>query len=105
MSTSSPAMLLPYRDVNNGEVYSVSFFPKIILTPPQVKYTLAPSAFANQSHWSDSDGEPLISSQPPPTELDEDSIMRFTATGRPMPGFKFSGLQGMGGEMTSLPQL
>lgn len=82
-------MLLPYRDVNNGEV----------------KYTPAPSAFANQSQWSDSDGEPLISSQPPPTELDEDSIMRFTATGRPMPGFKASNLQSMGGDMFSLPQL
>lgn len=31
--------------------------------------------------------------------------MRFTATGRPMPGFKFSGLQNLGGDMYSLPQL
>lgn len=82
--------MLPYRDTNNREV---KYAPALTAT------------FATQSHWSDSDGEPLISSQPPFTELDEDSIMRFTATGRPMPGFKFSGLQGIGGEMHSLPQL
>jgi len=88
MATPLPAML-PYRDVNNLEI----------------KYAPAPSTLINQYQYSDSDGEPLISSQPQPTELDEDSIMRFTATGRPMPGFKASNLQSMAGDMFSLPQL
>jgi len=88
MATPLPAML-PYRDVNNLEI----------------KYAPAPSTLINQYHYSESDGEPLIGSHPQPTELDEDSIMRFTATGRPMPGFKASNLQSMGGDMFSLPQL
>jgi hypothetical protein len=48
----------------------------------------------------DSDGEPLITPQ-----VDEEALMNFTATGRPIPGFKQNALQSMGGDMFSLPQL
>jgi len=88
---SAPAALLPYRDLdNNGEV---RYAPGIN------------GSHLNESHFSDSDGEPLINSQPPPSDLDEDSMARFTATGRPMPGFKYNNLQALGGDMYSVPQL
>lgn len=85
--TSQPTPhLLPYRDTNNTSVAYVSSLDAV--SSPVQSY--------------DSDFEPLISST---VELDEDSIMRFTATGRPIPGFKASALQSMGGDMYSLPQL
>lgn len=81
---------MPYRDLNNESV----------------RYAPAPSAVSAQgvSTNYDSDFEPLITSTPP-NELDEYSIMHFTATGRPMPGFKKDNLMYMGADMYSLPQL
>jgi hypothetical protein len=92
MSSQPAPNLVPYRDTNNQTV----------------AYTPAPNAVAGDPiHTSayDSDFEPLIATTSTVEELDEDSIMRFTATGRPMPGFKQSGLLSMGGDMHSLPQL
>ena len=84
--------LVPYRDTNNQ---TVAYVPASNLPNnnpiPITSY--------------DSDFEPLISGAPAAEELDEDSLMRFTATGRPIPGFKVSGLQSMGGDMHSQPQL
>lgn len=73
--------LLPYRDTNNRDIGYVS----------------DPSA----TKTYDSDLDPLISAP----ELEEDALMRFTATGRPMPAFRGSGLQNLGGDAYSLPQL
>jgi hypothetical protein len=92
MSSQPLPSLLPYRDTNNSTV----------------AYTSAPNATeVNPIYYSpyDSDFEPLISTPAGLQELDEDSMMRFTATGRPMPGFKTSALMAMGGDMHSLPQL
>jgi len=85
MVSQGPA-LIPYRE--NG----------------QVKYAPAPPEMQNQSSNYDSDGEPLIpvSSH---TELDENDIQHFTATGRPLPSFKSSGLANLGGGMYTAPQL
>jgi len=41
-------------------------------------------------HSYDEDDEPLISAENPYSDLDEDAMMRFTATGRPAPVFKSS---------------
>lgn len=72
-----------------------------------VQYTTAPASTITSTpthaHDSDSDGQPLIACQ-----VDEESavLQNFTATGRPMPVFKQSALQSMGGaDMFSLPQL
>ncbi|TVY22730.1 hypothetical protein LHYA1_G008461 [Lachnellula hyalina] len=69
-----------------------------------VQYTTLPTTRLN-AHDSDndSDGQPLIRAQ-----IDEEAVgglENFTATGRPMPVFKHSALQSMGGDMFSLPQL
>jgi hypothetical protein len=40
-----------------------------------------------------------------PQGLDEDAMEHFTATGRPAPQFKWQGLQSIGGDMYTLPQL
>ena len=91
--TSQPTPhLMPYRDTNNTSV----------------AYTTAPNPNAgNPVHINpyDSDFEPLINAPSNVEVLDEDSMMRFTATGRPMPSFKQSARQSMGGDMFSLPQL
>ncbi|KAG0648092.1 hypothetical protein D0Z07_5721 [Hyphodiscus hymeniophilus] len=86
--SQQPPNLLPYRDTNNQ---TVGYAAADIITGPI------------QSSNYDSDFEPLINSPRP--ELDEDSMMHFTATGRPMPGYKHSNLMSMGGDMHSLPQL
>lgn len=51
----------------------------------------------------DSDNEPLITS-PIASDLDEDALLHFTATGRPLPKFKQSGLISLGGDMYTMPQ-
>jgi hypothetical protein len=79
--------MLPYRDDNNISV----------------RYTVAPgyhSALAASTGY-ESDFEPLIASE----DLDEDSLMHFTATGRPVPQFKGSALASLGGHMYTAPQL
>jgi hypothetical protein len=93
--TTQNTNLLPYRDTNNQTV----------------AYAPAPGATnlgsLNASLEYDSDFEPLIpSSLTVASEvLDEDSIMRFTATGRPMPVFQAQKLGDMSGNMLSIPQL
>lgn len=89
-----PSVMVPYRDVNNREI----------------KYTLAHTPSHHQTTHYDSDAEPLISPSTSvhdwaTTELDEDSLLRFTATGRPMPGFKASSLMYLSGDVYSVPQL
>jgi hypothetical protein len=79
--------MLPYRADDN----------KTIL------YASAPSTLQPANRPYDSDGEPLIVSQA--SEENEEALMSFTATGRPIPAFKASALQSMGGDMYSLPQL
>ena len=49
----------------------------------------------------DSDSTPLN----PPQGVEEDAMQRFTATGRPAPKFKHSGLQNLGGDGYTSPQL
>jgi len=86
--TTQKTMMLPYRDDNN---LTVRYAP--------VSY----SSLADCSPY-DSDFEPLITS-PVSSDLDEDALMHFTATGRPVPGFKPSALQNLGGHMYTAPQL
>jgi hypothetical protein len=92
MSSQPCPNLLPYRDINNQ---TVAYVPAHAVGDIQPIHTTS----------YDSDYEPLISGTTTAEELDEDSLMRFTATGRPMPGFKSSALCAMGGDMHSLPQL
>jgi hypothetical protein len=83
-------LLLPYRDENNITI----------------RYVAAPgfhpshSALASSTGY-ESDFEPLIASD----DLDEDDLMHFTATGRPVPQFKGSALASLGGHMYTAPQL
>ncbi|KAL3427593.1 hypothetical protein PVAG01_01102 [Phlyctema vagabunda] len=75
---------LPFRDVNNQSLqYTTS-------VAPGLQY--------------DSDMEPLVSGPAALAELDEDSLNRFTATGRPIPEYKKSGLSNYS-DMYSLPHL
>jgi hypothetical protein len=89
--TAKQPVLLPYRDENN---ISVRYAPAI-----QTSYC----NLAESSPY-DSDFEPLITS-PISSDLDEDALMHFTATGRPVPVFKGSGLLSLGGHMYTVPQL
>lgn len=86
-SPTKPPVLLPYRADDN----------KTILYAP------APPSLQPANKPYDSDGEPLIASQA--SEDNEEALMSFTATGRPIPAFKASALQSMSGDMYSLPQL
>lgn len=83
MSERGPAPnMVPFRDVDNKSVaYGTN--PNGPIAPP------------------DSESELLVR----PQELDEDSMNRFTATGRPAPKFKASGMASWGGDMFSVPQL
>lgn len=74
--------MLPFRDTDNKAV----------------AYGSNPTAPTSDTA---SDAELLV----PPQGLDEDSMQRFTATGRPAPRFKASGLQSLGGDNYSIPQL
>ncbi|KAG4441963.1 hypothetical protein IFR05_002582 [Cadophora sp. M221] len=86
MSQNQPAMLA-YRDENNTSI----------------KY--APATIDPQQHSNDdSDGEALIQ-HTQPSELSEHDKQHFTATGRPQPAFKPSGLANLGGHMYTMPQL
>ena len=99
MSSPPGRYLLPYRDVNNQTVNYVHAPGSTGPVPPY-----------SYPHY-DSDFEPLIASgssdlagEEP--ELDEDSIMHFTATGRPMPHFQHSGLAALAARGSyTLPQL
>ena len=88
MSTSPP--MLPFRDSNN---LTLRYAPAS--TTSATSYSPSPY---------DSDCEALISSSLP-SDIDEEAMMRFTATGRPAPVFKASGLQNLGGHMYTAPQL
>lgn len=91
-TAQQPAML-PYRDENNLSV-------RYIRAPvPATQY----SNLADSSPY-DSDFEPLITSTVA-SDLDEDALMHFTATGRPVPVFKGSALSNLGGHMYTVPQL
>jgi len=81
--------MLPYRSDDNKTI----------------QYATAPPPLQSANKPYDSDGEPLIASQA--SEENEEALMNFTATGRPIPaaGFKASGLQSLAGDMYSLPQL
>jgi hypothetical protein len=83
MNSKKPTSnMLPFRDTNNTAVaYGSSQIP---LTSDTA-----------------SDAETLV----PQQGVDEESMQRFTATGRPAPRFKSSGLQSLGGDTYSLPQL
>ena len=86
---SSSGHLIPYRDSTGA-----------------VKYCPAPSPFiVNPRIASDSDHAPLIASSIAEQQLDDEAIQNFTATGRPMPTFKASGLSSLSGNMYSVPQL
>lgn len=89
--TVQQQVLLPYRDDNNISV-------RYVVAPG-----LRPShqAFASSTGY-DSDFEPLIASH---EDLDEDALMHFTATGRPVPQYKGSPLSSLGGHMYTAPQL
>jgi hypothetical protein len=88
--TVQQQVLLPYRDENNITV----------------RYVAAPGsrpshvALASSTGY-DSDFEPLIASD----DLDDDDLMHFTATGRPVPQFRGSALSSLGGHMYTAPQL
>jgi len=70
-----------------------------------VKYATAPGIQIPTPAY-DSDDEPLLDrSTTFQTSLDEYDIQHFTATGRPIPSFKASGLQQLGGHMYTVPQL
>jgi hypothetical protein len=87
---SGPPMvnMLPYRDVNNTTVAYVPINTIHHVTNPY-----------------DSDAEPLIASSNI-QELDDDSLQRFTATGRPMPSSKAPwGIGLSGADMLSMPNL
>ncbi|CAL3966303.1 unnamed protein product [Diplocarpon coronariae] len=85
------ANMLPYRDLNNTSI----------------KYTPGPDAPKTVTNSYDSDAEPLVPrpSAEQPTELSEYDRQHFTATGRPAPAFKASGLANLGGHMYTMPQL
>lgn len=86
-----PTPAMPYRDVNNVDVRYAA--------PPNADTTAA-------SHSYDSDFEPLISNTANLTQLTEDDMMHFTATGRPAPAFKASALSMLGGgDSYTMPQL
>ncbi|KAE9374327.1 hypothetical protein N431DRAFT_543685 [Stipitochalara longipes BDJ] len=85
MAYQSPSSnMLPFRDVENKGV----------------AYGASPNAPTSDIG---SDAELLV----PPQGLDEDAMQHFTATGRPAPRFKSSGLMslGGGGDTYTLPQL
>ncbi|KAK0103358.1 hypothetical protein ONS95_005384 [Cadophora gregata] len=85
---NQPAMLA-YRDENNT---SIKYAPAT--TDPQIQHSN-----------DDSDAEALIPPAAPPSELSEHDKQHFTATGRPQPAFKASGLANLGGHMYTMPQL
>ncbi|PVH84264.1 hypothetical protein DL98DRAFT_528679 [Cadophora sp. DSE1049] len=87
-STQNQPAMLAYRDENNTSI----------------KY--APAATEAQQHSNDdSDVEALIPPPAQPSELSEHDKQHFTATGRPQPAFKPSGLANLGGHMYTVPQL
>lgn len=98
---------MPYREGNEVSALGHVLFPNQHFL--QVKYAPQPYANSNISQPSnhyDSDAEPLIAPYRSSNSLDDDSFLRFTATGRPVPAFKHSSLQGLGAEnMYCLPQL
>ncbi len=80
--------MLPYRDVNNTSV------------------AYAPAAQPPPTNPYDSDAEPLVpQSSTQQSNLSEYDMQHFTATGRPQPAFKVSGLASLGGDMFTVPQL
>ncbi|KAF4635419.1 hypothetical protein G7Y89_g2658 [Cudoniella acicularis] len=87
MAAAHP-IILPYREDNT------------------IKYAFVSGVVPTTKNNYDSDAEPLIApSAPAACELDEESLLHFTATGRPMPRFKQSALQSLSGDMFSMPQL
>ncbi|KAH7397938.1 hypothetical protein BKA64DRAFT_673160 [Cadophora sp. MPI-SDFR-AT-0126] len=90
MSSQNPQpAMLAYRDENNISI----------------KYAPAGTE-AQQGHSNDdSDAEALIPPPEQPSELSEHDKQHFTATGRPQPAFKPSGLANLGGHMYTMPQL
>ncbi|CZT00414.1 uncharacterized protein RAG0_08447 [Rhynchosporium agropyri] len=88
MSASNQPTMLAYRDENNTSI----------------KYAPAPNTLQENTNSEDSENEALIQ-QELPSELSEHDQQHFTATGRPQPAFKPSGLANLGGHMFTVPQL
>jgi hypothetical protein len=83
MNSKKPTSnMLPFRDTDNKAI----------------AYGASPNAPTSDTA---SDAELLV----PQQGLDEDSMEHFTATGRRAPKFKASGLQNLGGDGYTLPQL
>ncbi|KAE9372074.1 hypothetical protein N431DRAFT_439190 [Stipitochalara longipes BDJ] len=82
--------LLPFRDENN---ITIRYAPAPGVRPSH-------TALAASTGY-ESDFEPLIAGE----DLDEDALMHFTATGRPVPQYKGSALASLGGHMYTAPQL
>ncbi|RDL38563.1 uncharacterized protein BP5553_02903 [Venustampulla echinocandica] len=87
------SFLFPYREDDNTIKYA------ILRQPP-------PSFSSPPTHDYESDNEPLmpISSSLPIEDLDDDALLHFTATGRPIPLLKPNALQKMGGDAYSVQQ-
>ncbi|KAG9240647.1 hypothetical protein BJ878DRAFT_483656 [Calycina marina] len=87
-SKTKPTPMLAYRDDDN---HAVKYVLGTNIVPTTVSY-----------RPEDSDNEALLQ---PQGEIDEESLQRFTATGRPMQPLKYRAMQTMAGDMFSLPVL
>jgi hypothetical protein len=95
MPATMGPIIVPFRDENNSTVRYVAM--------PSSTYQTNMPLHSYSSY--DEDDEPLISAGNHYSDLDEDAMMRFTATGRPAPVFKASPLSYLGGDRYSVPQL
>ncbi|TAQ89570.1 hypothetical protein B7494_g2127 [Chlorociboria aeruginascens] len=105
----SKPLLAPYRENNTikyvptPSISSLSSPASGSQTQTQTITTLSSTAAPPTPY--DSDNEPLLAPQPETQELTADEILHFTATGRPMPVFKMSGLANLAGPYANAPQL
>lgn len=90
----SQTTMLPYRD----ETGAVRYAPAPSSTRNAYRYPSSTTAY-------DSDGEPLLSSSTLRSDLDEDALLRFTATGRPIPAFKAVARENYATDNFTVPQL
>ncbi|KAN0110238.1 hypothetical protein V8E51_006625 [Hyaloscypha variabilis] len=88
--TVQQEVMLPFRDDNN---LTIRYAPAPGLRPSHAALVA--------STGYESDFEPLIAGE----DLDEDALIHFTATGRPVPQFKGSALASWGTHMYTAPQL
>ncbi|KAE8447501.1 hypothetical protein EG329_010631 [Mollisiaceae sp. DMI_Dod_QoI] len=105
LSRTRPAFL-PYRDPTGAIKYTTSPSSSL-LTTYNTSAEEQPSTHLYNTYLSpyDSDVEPLIPNTSIPSELSEYDLNHFTATGRPAPTFKASGLASLCGHMLTAPQL